>query len=302
MGPSTTRVLRPSRMLGWLLPVVGWIMAGGDDAAATEQFQVGAASFWTGKTINWTALGNGLNEPISGTGNQLDFVGNSSNPGLYYADQDGYVFFRMRVSVATFPLLTGGVVVNGAYVLGIDKDQNGSIDYGFSWDAKNGDSATHGLEMSILGTPNPILSTTTWSNVKMDDIDGGAGSKGIYDINGNSRTTDGYVRTTDSIAEVTTSALGTTTFIDFAVSWNYLSTDCKSTAGTLYGLGSDRIWNVSAATINNATDHGALDYDIMGAAPGDLVLSSGAWSGLPEPTNALVGLLVVAGLLRRRRG
>ena len=253
-----------------------------------------ATNFWTTKSINWTPLGNSTNEgPIkSATANNLDFVGDASNPGLYYANQDGYVFFRMRVYSPGFV----GFEVNpgGSYMLLIDKDQDGSIDYGFGWDAKSKDNEGHGLEMNVIGTV-----ASTWAGTKMDDLDPNPSTKEPVDINGDDgngsyRTTDGYVRTDNAQSSVSGLA---TTFIDFAVSWDYLLTDGSST-----GLGIDRDWNITAATIANSTDHGALDTDVMGADPGGVVnLASTAWSPVPEPTTALAGLLLGAGLLRRRR-
>jgi hypothetical protein len=263
-----------------------------------------ATTFWTGKTIGWIPLGNSLNEgPItSGTAAPLDFVGNSSNPGLYCANQDGYVFFRMRVYEPTFSPL-GPTFPQGSYMLVIDENRDGTVDYGFAWDTQSRDNTKHGLEMTKLhsgGTP-----TDTWSATDFQDLDekfGAAGSsstKGAVDINGfvsgtTYRTTDGYVRTEDGQSVVNTQA---TTFIDFAVSWSYLSS-----IDTTTGLASNPNWNITAASINNSNDHGFLSADVMGAAPTSTIASSaGAWSAVPEPTTALAGLLLGAGLLRRRR-
>lgn len=263
-----------------------------------------ATSFWSSKTIGWIPLGNSTSEgPItSGTASPLDFVGNSSNPGLYYSNQDGYVFFRMRVYAPTFTSLSSAFP-KGSYMLVIDRDRNGSVDYGFGWDSQNWsatDNTNHGLEMTMLNTNG-----TAWNNTDMKDLDqvygtgGGNSTKGTVDINGlvsgtTYRTTDGYVRTEDGQSVVDGK---NTTFIDFAVSWSYLSS-----IDTYTGLTSNTKWNVTAAAINNSTDHGFFNADVMGAAPGDLISSSsGAWSTLPEPTTALAGLLLGASLLRRRR-
>jgi hypothetical protein len=134
----------------------------------------------------------------------------------------------------------------------------------------------------------------------MDDIDNDPAIKTEKDINGfengTQRTTDGYVRTVDGQS---TSAFGDTTFIDFAVSWDYLTTQ------TL--LGPNQTWRVTFSSIANATDHNAFD-DVSGAALADP--PSTGWSGdletdaVPEPSSLVVLTVVaVAGLglhLRRR--
>jgi len=262
-----------------------WLASAGLGGATAVAQVGGTLGAWP---TAWTALGNSTAEINNGLANpNMDLVGNSTNPGMYYAMSSSYVFFRMRVDGDTF------TVGNGSYFALIDVVGSGrdGIDFGFAWDAKSNNTATHGLEMT------QYYSTTngTWAKTDMNDVDGVSGSKGVKDINGNGRTGEGYVRTDQE----TTTAFGITTLIDFAVSWSYLQQHSTT------GLDARQTWMVTAATVLNQTDHGWLDGDVMGGEPTDLVAGSTAWSSgfttVPEPSTALGGLLLGAGLLRRRR-
>lgn len=265
-----------------------------DLGGAAEAYPVGESVFWktgSGTDIDWSPLG--VNDVANDyTANDAyDFVGSASSPGLYWAKQNDYVFFRMLVDAGTAPNPW-----TGTHFLLIDLvDQgNDGIDYGFAWDAKSDDNAKHGLEMIVFSTG------TTWSTARMDDLDGANASKGTMDINGNARTTDGYVRTTDGIS---TTNFSTATYVDFAVSWAYLSGTGNTTSSGL-GLDPADQWKVTAAAIDNATDHNTF-REVMGIGS-DLsgsVTDSMAWStAIPEPSGVLlVGLSCGAGLLRRRR-
>ncbi len=235
--------------------------------------QVGAYANWA---TSWTAIAGG-NDGSNAVDQTLDFVGDVSNSGLYYANTNGYVFFRMRVNADTF------TTASGAHCLLIDIAGYGTngIDYAFSWDSKSNDNTKHGLEMSIRASNGP-----TWGAAQLDDMDGDAGKKGTNDINGlisgsTYRTTDGYVRTTDGQSTVN---FGNTTFIDFAVSWGYLA--------TYTGLNSNQTWKIGLASIANATDHNAFNADIGGGA--NLTDSSAiGWSApvaaaIPEPASILM--------------
>jgi autotransporter-associated beta strand protein len=205
--------------------------------------QVGTFNDWT---TTWTSLG-GFDVDNGVTDESLEFVGNSSYPGLYYASSSSYVFFRMRMDADQFPATT-----KNSYILLIDIANYGvtGIDYAFSWDRQSNNNSTHGLEMSVRDVNGP-----TWGASQVTDIDGLIGQKGTNDINGSSRTTDGYVRTID---EQSTDIFGATTFIDFAVSWNYLA--------TYTALSSNQTWRVQTASIANATDHNAFNADVGGGA------------------------------------
>jgi len=156
----------------------------------------------------------------------------------------------------------------------------------------------------------------------MDDKDSSAGSKLIPDINGTATSSsgiasgwvshtvgaDGYIRTVDGQS---TTNFGTTTYIDFAVSWNYLASQYTAYPGgattDTSALGLNQQWYFALGTRHNSTDHNPPTSDIAGGAnPGTAFPGQGGsgWSsvvGIPEPT-ALV-LLSSAGilLLVRRR-
>ncbi len=251
--------------------------------------QVGLYDGWD--SISWTAI-HSANDPDDGLAKtQLEFVGNTSNPGLYWADNGTYVFFRFRVQVATVTSTTFSDahfllidVDDYLYGTGFGSDIPGRPDYGFAWDSKSNDNAAHGFEMSVFNT-----GANTWNGINMTDIDGSPSSKGIYDINGNGRTTDGYVRTVDG---QTTDNFGTTTFIDYAVSWSYLE--------TYTDLAHGQTWNIALASIGNATDHnnlGSSGGDIGGSASPTSSITVG-WTtplaNVPEPT--VMSLISISGL------
>jgi hypothetical protein len=213
----------------------------------------------------------------------LDFVGDATNPMLYYADNGSYFFCRMRVDMATY------ATPSGAHLWLIDVVGEGKtgIDAAFSWDSKSADDAKHGLEMSVVS-----ITGTTWGDSKLDDIDESIGKKLYNDINGSGRTTDGYIRVDD--AQLTTN-FDKTTFIDFAVSWSYLKTYTTLTQA--------QTWRVNVASIANATDHGAFSADVGGANLTDPITTGWSAAAIPEPTSAMLLSLactLTLGVRRRR--
>lgn len=231
-----------------------------------------STNLWNGWTVNWHAV-SALNDPNDALGaSHLDFVGDALSPGAYWASNGSYVFFRARVAAGS---VTSSTYADTVLVL-IDRVGYGLTnrpDFAFTWDTKF-PLATHGLEMSISNTVG-----STWATTKMGDLDGLPNSKGTNDINGNSRTTDGFIRTVDNQS---TPNFGTTSFIDFAVSWNYLTnyTTLRPTDS----------WKIQLASINGVNDHNFLSYDIAGGInPNDAIDAKWADIGvIPEPTSALL--------------
>ena len=260
--------------------------------AATTYDVIGTYANWP---TNWVPL-NALNDPNDGLANtQLDFVGNTTNSGAYYAFNSEYVFFRQRVQVGTVSSLS---VFHDAHFVLIDlvgQDYNtttktlqsgsdGYPDYGFAWDSKSNINNAHGLEMVVRST-----TATYWNGVNMDDIDGSASSKGTNDINGlisgsTYRSTDGYLRVID---QQSTTAFGNTTFIDYAVKWSYLQ--------TYTGLTSNQSWRVAFASISDATDHNNLNADVSGGASKDSLTTSGWTPVYSTPTSSGIDLRAYQG-------
>ncbi|MCC7299928.1 MAG: hypothetical protein IT583_02485 [Verrucomicrobia bacterium] len=246
--------------------------------------QVGTYTNWT---TSWTAL-TGQNDANNGlTKTQLDFVGDANNAGAYWADNGTYVFFRFRVQVGTvnsttfrdshFLLID---LNNYLYGSGFGTNIVGRPDFAFSWDSKSNDNTSHGLEMQVFNS-----GANTWNGINMADIDGSVSTKGSNDINGGGRTTDGYVQTTD---QRDTTSFGMTTFIDYAISWAYLT--------NYTALAKGQTWNVALASIANATDHNNLGQggDIAGGADPTSSITVGWQQAIPEPT--VVGLLATSGI------
>lgn len=253
---------------------------GATPASAATNNIIGTYANWP---TNWVPV-NALNDPDDGLANvQLDFVGDSTNSGAYYAANSEYVFFRQRVDIDTVSDLS---VFHDSHFVLIDlvgQDYNtttktlqagsdGYPDYGFAWDSKSNDNTKHGLEMMVRST-----SATYWNGINMDDIDYDAGKKLVNDINGSSRTTDGYLRVID---QQSTTAFGNTTFIDYAVKWSYLK--------AYTGLTSNQVWRVAFASISDATDHNNLTADVGGGAGPTTLVTSG-WVQKYSGSNAVLG-------------
>lgn len=257
-----------------------WLLAANLSFGGTVN-QVGTYTNWA---TTWQTLPSGI-EANNGLSNpSFEFVGDLTNPGLYWANNNEYIFFRMRVDADTF------TTASGAHILLIDivGQGNTGIDYGFAWDSKSNDNTKHGLEMQIPGVNGP-----TWGASGMNDIDGMPSIKAVNDINGLSRTTDGYVRSVDGQS---TTNFGNTTFIDFAVKWSYLL--------TYTNLTQNQEWKIAVASIDNATDHNVFDADIGGGANLADNMTTTGWSGLisvPEPSSTLmIALAGFLGVFRRR--
>lgn len=223
--------------------------------------QIGTYNNWA---TTWTAI-NGGTDADEGLAETTDYVGDTSDPGLYYANNGSYVMFRVRVDADPY------TTPRDSYLLLFDIAGYGvtGIDYAFVWDAKSAIVASHGLEMGKTGVNGP-----TWGAAQIDDLDDNAGQKGTNDIN-YGRTTDGYVRTTDQQG---TAHFGNTTFIDFAVAWSYLEANTN--------MRSNQTWSVALACIENKTDHNAFTEFGNGIKSTDSI--STGWAAIPEPASALM--------------
>jgi hypothetical protein len=281
-------------LAAWLISCVSVCQA---DAEEVQQFPFRETPAYSNWPTTWSSLGSKLYDPIESSpdiADHLDFVGDATNPGAYWAQDNNYIYFRVRVDVGTVvtdltnPDDNGNTFGDTVHVL-VDQYGVGGAnlpDFGFSWDSKEA-YAKHGLEMTKY-----LSSDTTWGTVKMTDVDGLQADKGTADFNGNGRTTDGYIRTIDGQS---TSNFSTTTFIDFAISWTYLTQYSKT------GLASGQTWRIALGSIANANDHNFIDTDIAGASPSTSISDPGdyGWSDpittqqVPEPSS-LVVLSVVA--------
>lgn len=237
----------------------------------------GPVSGWDTGTdsIPWSAI-NSLNGSVNtGIAGQLDFVGNTNNPGAYFANYGGFLFFRMRVNVGTVTPTTFSdshlVLID---VLGWNYPTNGQTDkpdFGVAWDSKSSDPTRHGEEMQIPATLGPT--NAIWKDISMDDIDGSAGDKiAPPDIN---TTGQGYIRTIDGQAAISTN---NTTFIDFAVARSYLNPiPVPSGANTNLVNILNHDFRLQFASIANATDHNKINGDVAGPYTLDSTVTN-SWS------------------------
>lgn len=189
----------------------------------------------------WTAI-SGLNDPDDLLSNErIDFVGDSNDPGAYYAGNSEYLFFRVRVDDGAATEFADTIMIL------IDQGQDGTLDYAFMWDSKENDQTNHGLE---LGVPRDV--GATWATTRMDDRDGNNAKK-IAPPDFGLSNGDGYVRIVNGQS---TTNFGTTTFVDFAVKWSYLSANTTLAKG--------QSWNIQLGSIDQANDHNWIDYDVAG--------------------------------------
>jgi hypothetical protein len=276
-----------------ILTLTGVLLAGTAAAGTVAQFG-GTYNYWP--TV-WTSL-IALNDPSGDISrNSSDFYSGSGSTA-YYAQDSGYLYFRARINY------TGAIsagTLSDSYFIFVDRQNwssggtsDGFPDFGFVWDAKSNNNNNHGLEMAVHNTG---LGANLWSDLRMADVDGLSGQKGTQDFagtGGTQRIGDGYVRTIDGAA-------GGGAFIDFAISWSYL-TNYSTT-----GLAPFQTWSIALGSIQNANDHNAVDGDIAGGSgPGSLINTG--WSDpiyvVPEPATgwlAGMGLLAAFARLRHRR-
>jgi len=226
----------------------------------------------------------------------LDFVGDSSNPGGYWAANSSYVFFRVRVgySGSTTPTKTD---MNGVVHVLINNDADDLPDWGFTFDLNGGDYSRHGLELTFL--PNGTYSN--WKSIAMDDNDGNSGQKRDGDFDGTttgySYRGDGFIRTVTEVGEVDGQQ---TMFIDFAASKVFLTSVANNSQVQTRLDPNSQTWKVQFASILSANDHNALNYDIAGGHSLTGTIGSGSWSSgftpVPEPQELAFASAVSLGL------
>lgn len=255
-------------------------------AAATEVAQFGGThADWPAA---WTLLD--LNDPEDGMNDYVDIVGDTLDPAAYWAQGNGYFYFRIRVDAGTFDA-SANDARNSWFLMvnAVDYTHpNGGTDqpdFAFVWDLK----AAHGLEMLEIDTAG-----SRWSDLTFDDIDGNSGQK-ISPPDFSESGGDGYIRTIDGVA---TENFGTSTFIDFAISSLYL-------AAQVPALLDNPEWALQIGTIENANDHNFITSDISASQTPLSVITPEAWSTpqlIPEPLPALsvLALLVPLALVYRR--
>ena len=243
----------------WVGILVVFIVQHMSSDAAVLSVYGGNYSSWPD---SWTSL-TSLNDPDDGVTAELDFVGDSSNAGAYFAMDDNYIYFRIRMDIGSVTAATYrdsvGIMIDQAGV-----GTAGRPDYAFMWDSKGEETnpGEHGLEMTELDTLG-----NSWNLTKFDDVDGSA-SKKFAPPDFSTSLGDGYIRLVDGQATVN---FGDTTFIDYAVSWSYLVNKSGTTLNT------NQTWYIQLGSINNATDHNNISTDIAGGySPASLVTSS--WS------------------------
>jgi hypothetical protein len=129
----------------------------------------------------------------------------------------------------------------------IDQDNDDSPDFAIMWDSRHNDQPNHGLE---LGIPNDV--GPTWATTRMDDLDGDPALK-ISPPDFGLSNGDGYVRILNGQPTV---GFGTTTFVDYAIRWSYLSTETTLDKG--------QSWGIQLGSIDYLTDHSWINYDVSG--------------------------------------
>ena len=271
------------RLLGLVVMVfVGWLA--GDSWAASSLMYGGEYTNWPS---TWTAMTN-LNDPDDGLGEDLDIVGDATDPAGYWRQDENYVYFRMRIDNSA------GVsnVPNASYFVMIRPEGQTNI-WALAWDAKSANNANHGLEMQVSTGGNAVVGTS-WGATRFDDVDGSSGSK-IAPPDFGVANGDGYIRTTDGVG---TTSFGTTTLIDFAAKWSYLRANT--------GLNTGQVWSVQFGTVDNATDHNYIGMDIAGnCSPSTTPLTYGGTVATIPMLSALallaLGGVVVYAFVRRHR-
>jgi autotransporter-associated beta strand protein len=164
----------------------------------------------------------------------------------------------------------------------IDNNNDGVPESAFSWDTK-GSGTDHQLELNIPDPASPNTTSSRWNSVNMIDRDGNSGTKTQPDFNTiPGHTDDGYIRLVSQ--QDGPSGASTTTFVEFAVKWAYLTGTYSSAA--ISPLAPGQTWRVQFGSINDGTDHANINADVAGSATLTTTLgTAGAWS---DPINLAV--------------
>jgi hypothetical protein len=263
--------------------VLSVLLASAAPCRATTIDWVGTYTNWA---TTWTPI-NSLNDPTDQTNDSIDFVGDTTDPVAAYAVNADYYMFRMQIALDTFPTTTPP---NNSYFIMIDLPGATAPDYAIAWDAKSNDNTRHGMEMLQYNTGS------TWDDLKSEDLDGNSGQKLTVDINGDGRTTDGYLRSIDGI---TTTNFGAVSWIEFAISKTYIDTYVPA-------LSDFDTWNIQFASSANSNDNNKINGDVAGNVsltepinPDDFTPPS----IVPEPGTFMLMSTGLLGLLGyRRRG
>ena len=217
-----------------------WLLWIAPSAWAGTYFMYGGIH--TNWPITWTSI-TALNDPDDGVAENMDFVGDANDPAGYWAKDENYMYFRMRIDAGApgSNLLAGSLfVIIDAVGVGVT---NGPLS--IAWDAKENDQTKHGLEMQYSNSV-----ANTWSASRFSDLDGASGNK-ISPPDFGLSNGDGYIRMID---EISTTSFGTTTFVDIAAKWSYLR------ANTMLNTG--QTWKIQFGSCANANDHNLVDTDV----------------------------------------
>ena len=258
-------------------------------AAATtyDVFPVATAKPNWPSAAQWQTIpglvASAANTGLTGNKARLDFVGDATYPTAYYAADANYVYFRARIKDPDPAYPTGSVWNDNLMVL-LDKNADNVPDYAFSWDTAGG-FADHQLELNVPAVANVVTASTAWDHVHMDDRDGTSSSKVHPDFNTlPGHTDDGYVRFVG--AQAGPAGANTTTFVDYAVKWAYLTGTDTVDSTAISSLAPGQTWRVQFASMATGTDHANVSADVAGTATLSTTLTTaGAWSGSISPNN-----------------
>ena len=235
----------------------------------------------------WEAI-DSRTEPDSdgpGTGDgDMELVGSSSCPGLYFKAKNDYLFWRVRVleefsdTGSTFFYYNNG-------------DEDYPM-YAFTWDSQStSQPLNHGLEAQVIDPS--ALPITYWTDVQMDDLDGTNSSKCWQDIDGPAENTgcgfdgslhEGYVRTAVGEFPASSGCDSTDGFIDIAVACSYF--DRVNDPNEIIPDFCDELgqFHTLVGTLLGVNDHGELQNSSKSDVSGGIA-ALGSASDLVASTN-----------------